>query len=45
MTLLYLGLALALVAFGAWLIDTYVPMAESIKAILNIFVVVVGFRA
>jgi predicted membrane protein len=33
-------LALIVVGIGLWLINTYVPMAGSIKAILNIVVVV-----
>ncbi len=33
-------LGLIIVGIGLWLINTYVPMAGSIKAILNIVVVV-----
>jgi len=39
-TLLNIVLALVVVGIGLWLINTYVPMAGSIKAILNIVVVV-----
>ncbi|MGA3042423.1 MAG: Thivi_2564 family membrane protein [Bryobacteraceae bacterium] len=39
-TLLNIVLALIVVGIGLWLINTYVPMAGSIKAILNIVVVV-----
>jgi predicted membrane protein len=37
-TLLYVVLALIVVGVGLYLINTYVPMAGSIRAILNIVV-------
>jgi hypothetical protein len=40
MPLLYIVLVLMVVGIGLWLINTYVPMAGSIKSILNIVVVV-----
>lgn len=39
-TLLNIVVGLIVVGIGLWLINTYVPMAGSIKAILNIVVVV-----
>jgi predicted membrane protein len=36
MTLLYLVLAMALVAVAAWLINTYAPMPGNIKTIVNV---------
>lgn len=39
-TILNVVLALIVVGIGLWLVNTYVPMAGSIKAILNIVVVV-----
>ena len=39
-TVLNVVLALIVAGMGLWLINTYVPMAGSIKAILNIVVVV-----
>jgi hypothetical protein len=41
MPLIYIVLVLMLVGVGLWLINTYIPMAGSIKAILNAVVVVV----
>lgn len=41
MPLIYIVLVLLVVGMGLWLINTYVPMAGSIKAILNVVVVVV----
>ena len=41
MSLLYIVLVLVVVGVILWLINTYVPMAASIKKILNIVVVVV----
>jgi hypothetical protein len=41
MPLIYIVLVLMLVGVGLWVINTYIPMARSIKAILNAVVVVV----
>jgi hypothetical protein len=41
MPLIYIVLVLMLVGVGLWLINTYIPMAGSIKAILNAVVVIV----
>jgi hypothetical protein len=41
MSLLYIVLVLIVVGVILWLINTYVPMAGSIKQILNIVVVIV----
>jgi predicted membrane protein len=40
MPLLNLVIALIVVGVGLWLINRYIPMASSIKAILNVVVVV-----
>jgi predicted membrane protein len=40
MPLVNLVIALIVVGVGLWLINTYIPMASSIKTILNIVVVV-----
>jgi predicted membrane protein len=40
MPLVYLILTLIVVGMVLWLINTYIPMAGSIKAILNVIVVV-----
>jgi hypothetical protein len=40
MPLLYIVLVLVVVGIGLWLINNYVPMAGSIKAILNAVVVI-----
>jgi len=40
MPLVYIVLALIVVGVLLWLINTYIPMAGSIKAILNVVVVV-----
>jgi hypothetical protein len=40
MPLLYVVFALIVVGVGLWLINTYIPMAGSIKTILNVVVVV-----
>jgi len=40
MPLVYIVLALIVVGMGLWLINTYVPMAGSIKTILNVVVVI-----
>lgn len=40
MPLVNLVIALVIVGLGLWLINTYIPMAASIKTILNIVVVV-----
>jgi predicted membrane protein len=40
MPLIYIVLALIVAGVALWLINTYVPMASSIKAILNVVVVV-----
>ncbi len=44
MSLIYLALALIVVGIAAWLINTYKPMAENIKRILNVVLalIVVG---
>ena len=41
MPLIYIVLVLILVGMALWLINRYIPMAGSIKAILNAVVVVV----
>ena len=40
MPLVYVVLMLIVVGVGLWLINTYIPMAGSIKTILNVVVVV-----
>lgn len=40
MSLLYIVIVLVVVGFLLWLINTYVPMAGSIKTILNAVVVI-----
>jgi hypothetical protein len=40
MPLVYIVLVLIVVGIGLWLINNYVPMAGSIKAILNAVVVI-----
>ena len=40
MPLIYIVLVLMLVGMGLWLINRYVPMAGSIKTILNAVVIV-----
>lgn len=40
MPLIYIVFALIVVGVGLWLINTYIPMASSIKTILNVVVVV-----
>jgi hypothetical protein len=40
MPLVYIVLVLIVVGVGLWLINTYIPMAGSIKTILNAVVVV-----
>jgi len=40
MPLIYIVLVLIVVGVGLWLINTYIPMAGSIKTILNAVVVV-----
>jgi hypothetical protein len=40
MPLMSIVIALVLVGLGLWLINTYIPMASSIKNILNIVVVI-----
>ncbi|HKA01328.1 MAG TPA: Thivi_2564 family membrane protein [Candidatus Solibacter sp.] len=37
-TLLYVVIALVVVGVALWAIDTYVPMAGSIRALLNVVV-------
>jgi len=39
MPLIYIVLALIVVGMALWLINTYIPMAGSIKTILNVVVV------
>ena len=41
MSLLYIVLVLIVVGVVLWLINRYVPMASSIKTILNIVIIVV----
>jgi hypothetical protein len=41
MPLIYIVLVLMLVGVALWVINTYIPMAGSIRAILNAVVVVV----
>jgi predicted membrane protein len=41
MPLIYVVLVLLVAGIALWLINTYVPMAGSIKAILNVVVVLV----
>jgi predicted membrane protein len=41
MSIISIVLALLVVGVVLWLINTYVPMASSIRTILNVFVVVV----
>ena len=40
MPLISIVLALIVVGVGLWLINTYIPMAGSIKTILNVVIVV-----
>jgi uncharacterized Tic20 family protein len=40
MPLVYIVIVLIIVGIGLWLINTYIPMASSIKAILNAVVVI-----
>ena len=40
MPLITIVIALIVVGVGLWLINTYIPMAGSIKAILNVVVVI-----
>jgi hypothetical protein len=40
MPLIYIVLALIVVGMGLWLINTFIPMAGSIKTILNVVVVI-----
>jgi predicted membrane protein len=40
MPLIYIVLVLMIAGIALWLVNTYVPMAGSIKAILNVVVVV-----
>jgi hypothetical protein len=40
MPLIYIVLVLIVVGMALWLINAYIPMASSIKAILNVVVVV-----
>jgi predicted membrane protein len=40
MPLVYIVLALIVVGMVLWLINTYIPMAGSIKTILNVVVVI-----
>lgn len=40
MPLIYIVLVLIIVGVALWLINTYIPMASSIKTILNIVVVI-----
>ena len=40
MSLVYIVLVLIIVGMALWVINTFVPMAGSIKAILNVVVVI-----
>lgn len=40
MPLIYIVLVLIVIGMALWLINTYIPMAGSIKTILNVVVVV-----
>lgn len=40
MPLMYIVLVLIVVGMALWLINTYIPMAGSIKTILNVVVVI-----
>ena len=40
MPLVYVVLVLIVVGMALWLINTYIPMASSIKTILNVVVVI-----
>lgn len=40
MPLVYIVLLLIVVGVGLWVINRYIPMASSIKAILNVVVVI-----
>ena len=40
MPLVYIVLVLLIVGMGLWLINNYIPMAGSIKTILNVVVVI-----
>ena len=40
MPLIYIAVGLIVVGMALWLINTYIPMAGSIKAILNAVVVI-----
>ncbi|HEV1284601.1 MAG TPA: Thivi_2564 family membrane protein [Bryobacteraceae bacterium] len=40
MPLIYIVLVLIVVGMALWLINTYIPMARSIKTILNVVVVI-----
>ncbi|AMV73765.1 hypothetical protein JCM30471_21840 [Desulfuromonas carbonis] len=41
MSLLNVVIALVVIGFGLWLINRFIPMAGSIKTILNLVVVIV----
>jgi hypothetical protein len=41
MPLIYIVLVLVMAGIGLWLVNTYIPMAGGIKAILNAVVVIV----
>jgi hypothetical protein len=41
MPLIYIVLVLLVAGIALWLVNTYIPMAGSIKAILNVVVVLV----
>jgi predicted membrane protein len=40
MPLIYIVLVLIVVGMALWLINTYIPMARSIKSILNVVIVI-----
>ena len=40
MPLVYVVLLLIVVGVGLWVVNTYIPMASSIKSILNVVVVI-----
>ena len=39
MPLIYIALSLIVIGVALWMVNTYIPMAGSIKAILNVVVV------
>jgi hypothetical protein len=43
MPLVSLIVLLVLIGIGLWLLNTYVPMAQPIKTLVNVLVIVVAF--